>query len=228
MYKTRKHYRGSNFIARIQSRFVPEVPSNFVRPSRIRHDRFSFQKETEVLQIADRKRHAHASARHVIAESSGGEKKERRASLTALWVISCAHTKDNSARDRSDGKGRDRASGTTNLTIPSTLRRWSRRPYYNAAQAGFGSPLGDTRASLLASSTRGTRAITSLRRPINFFYYFLDRCFSPRDRSACPRCVAAIPSMTSCRSFTFCESSPFSKVSMKQALESPAVSGFIP
>lgn len=123
--------------------------------------------------------------------------------------------------------GERRASGTTNLTIPSTLRRRSRRPYYNAAQAGFGSPLGDTRASLLASSTRGTRAITSLRRPINFFYYFLDRRFSLRGRSARPRCVVAIPSVTSRGSFTSYESSPFFKVRMKHILESSALSGFV-
>lgn len=61
-----------------------------------------------MLQIADRKRHAHASARHVIAEFSGGEKKERRASLTALWVISCAHTKDNREMETEKG-GTERA-----------------------------------------------------------------------------------------------------------------------
>lgn len=71
------------------------------------------EKETEVLQIAGRKRHAHASARHVIAESSGGEKKERETHFSYRFsrVISCAHTRDNSARDRSKGKGKDSGGG---------------------------------------------------------------------------------------------------------------------
>jgi len=89
-------------------------------------------------------------------------------------------------RSEKRGIGGKRMSGTTNLTILSTLRRRSHRPYYNAAQAGFGSPLGDSLAILLASFTRGTRTITSLRRPINFFYYFLDRRFSSFSSSTLP------------------------------------------
>lgn len=45
-----------------------------------------------------RKRHAHANVSHVIAKFSRGEKKGRWASFTVLWVISCAHTRDNSVR----------------------------------------------------------------------------------------------------------------------------------
>jgi hypothetical protein len=82
------------------------------------------------------------------AGGKGGEKKERRA-LSHRAVGNFVRARGITARGigQRERGWRLGPSGTTNLTIPSTLRRRSRRPYYNAAQAGFGSPLGDTRAS---------------------------------------------------------------------------------